>query len=490
MAKFYMEGENWAQRRRYKNNDLYASGKTQREVEQKISAKILEVDKNLRPAGLGPDKTTLAQALQDFALKDLPYKKGALQESWRINHYLRYAGLQMLALTKIAPTLSDEKKKSGKLRTKYFEVALVPHTEERTIARGLHAHRREQLTQSANTEKYRKVLATTPVGKITRHLVQDFIRAMQNDGKAAASIANERAMLRGFFNHAFSVWRWKGLQDNPATMVKMPTVQNERERVMSQTEEARMDEALGECHNKLVAPVTALLRETAMRANEPLENAYWRDVDWTRRILTLHDPKEGGTSEVPLSPKAIEILRKLGPGEPDEKIVQITYEALRAAWKRACTRAGIDDLNLHDLRRTGATRLALKTGNIALVKALTRHKTWVMVHRYMRVKADDVVNVMHAAPEVLDTKPEEVHLPTEAPGAAMPHPAPPVEQAMAAPQQATGMFTYEQMQAMVEVAAKAALAMHVQHLQGAGPDDPSEPAPNATGKVVSLRRVV
>ncbi len=95
MAKFYMEGDNWAQRRRYKNNDLYASGKTQREVEQKISAKNLEVDKNLRPAGLGPDKTTLAQALQDLALKDLPYKKGALQESWRINHYLRYAGLHV-----------------------------------------------------------------------------------------------------------------------------------------------------------------------------------------------------------------------------------------------------------------------------------------------------------------------------------------------------------------------------------------------------------
>ena len=61
---------------------------------------------------------------------------------------------------------------------------------------------------------------------------------------------------------------------------------------------------------------------------------------------------------------------------------------------------------------------------------------------------------------------------------------------MAAPQQAPGMFTYEQMQAMVEVAAKAALAMHVQHLQDTGQDGASEPAPNATGKVVSLRRVV
>jgi hypothetical protein len=43
---------------------------------------------------------------------------------------------------------------------------------------------------------------------------------------------------------------------------------------------------------------------------------------------------------VPLSPKAIEILKALGPSaDPEEKIFGISYEALKAGWRRACERA-------------------------------------------------------------------------------------------------------------------------------------------------------
>lgn len=135
-----------------------------------------------------------------------------------------------------------------------------------------------------------------------------------------------------------------------------------------------------------------------MRASEPLERACWGDVNWERRVLCLRDAKTG-SRDVPLSPVALQVLRDLGPGKPDERIVKISYDALKKGMARACERAGIKDLHLHDLRRTAATRLALKTGNIFLVKALTGHKTDVMAQRYMQVGADDVVAVMHA-PEV------------------------------------------------------------------------------------------
>ena len=89
-------------------------------------------------------------------------------------------------------------------------------------------------------------------------------------------------------------------------------------------------------------------------------------------------------------------MATLGGGELDDPIVQITYESLKAAWYRACERAGVDGLHMHDLRHTAATRMALKTGNIFLVKALTGHKTLSQLERYVNVKASDVVNVMHA----------------------------------------------------------------------------------------------
>lgn len=165
-----------------------------------------------------------------------------------------------------------------------------------------------------------------------------------------------------------------------------------------------LDASMVECRNKLIAPASVLLRETAMRSSEPLRMACWRDVDWERRVLTLPDAKGGGR-EVPLSPaalKALHELRKFSPSKPEDPILSISYEALRGAWTRACLRAGINNLKVHDLRRTGATRLALKTGNRFLVKVLTGHKTDAMVDRYVCVTADDVVNAMED-PEVPDS---------------------------------------------------------------------------------------
>ncbi len=57
-------------------------------------------------------------------------------------------------------------------------------------------------------------------------------------------------------------------------------------------------------------------------------------------------------------------------------------------------KAKVADLRVHDLRHTSATRLALSSGNVFLVKALTGHKTFAMLERYINVKADDVVSFM------------------------------------------------------------------------------------------------
>lgn len=448
MASPYKEGIGWCIREFYKSHEIYISGcATRGALTKKLNARRTAIDRNALPVGMGPDRTTVAQALQDYAMARLPFMKGAVQEARRMNHYLRYAGLQLLVVTKLqgASTPNPEKTKTG--QGAYFDVTLAPHTTQRDIVRSLQAHRRHQLTQNARTEKYRAVIATTPVGKVTRKLLQDFIYAMMRDRNAASTIALERSMLRVLFFHAHSTWHWTELQDNPATELKMPRVDNERKRVLSDEEKTLLDTAIADCRNGMVGPVIRLLSETAMRATEPLEKACWRDVDWKRCILTLHDPKEGGDSEVPLSPGALQALRDLGPGEPDAPIVTITYESLRAAWTRACERAGIADLHIHDLRRTAGTRMALKTGNIFLVQALTRHKTIAMVQRYVQVGADDAVKALHAQ-----------EAPQPAAPAAKPALQEPAKSNMSSLAEAPALYTLEQLQTMAEAAAKAAVA--------------------------------
>ena len=408
MAEPYREGKGWCVRGRHEGHDIYLSGhKTKGAVQKALNLRKVEIDAGRAPRYPGPECTTLAKALQTYALERLRFLKGAVQEAVRINNYLRYAGIELLEVKPLCgQSLADGGRKQ-ELKSVYFCVSLKPHSTDRKIPTGLAAHRKAQLTKNAGTEKHRAVLASTRLSDITRSDVQGLIDAMRDDDNAAATVWLERSMLRVLFNHARKSWRWLERAENPATDLRMPKVDNIRKRTMSADEQNSMDLALDACRNKLVAPTVALLRETAMRASEPLAHAKWKDVDWDRCILTLSDSKSGGR-EVPLSPGAIEALKQLGLGGPDEPLVRITYEALRGAWNDALKRADVQDLHLHDLRRTAATRMALKTGNIFLVQALTGHQTIVMAERYMNVLADDVVAVLHAK---TDPVPSNVNLP-------------------------------------------------------------------------------
>jgi len=397
MAKPYQEGSGWCVRARYLGHDIYLSGHARKsDVEKALTVRKSEIDQGRAPRAPGPQRATLAVAMQLYALERLRFLKGAVQEARRFNHYLRYEGLEVLEVRPVprAEDAASEKERGSKGNV-YFEVTLKAHTTDRDVPNSLAEHRKAQLTKNAGTEKHRAVLAGKRMADITRSDIQKLINAMVDDKNAAATVALERAMLRGLFNYASTSWRWLEHQDNPCTKLKMPKVENVRKRRLSPEEEAALDIALKTCRNRFVAPTIALLRETAMRTSEPLLYARWKNVDWERCVLTLDDGKTGGR-EVPLTHGAIAALKQMEPGAPDEPILRLTYESLRSAFNNACKRAGIQDLQLYDLRRTGATRAALKTGNVFIVQKLTGHKTLEMAMRYMDVHAEDVVAALNA----------------------------------------------------------------------------------------------
>ena len=384
MAKPYREGAGWCARRRYRGHDIYVSGKeTKAAAEKEVRQRVAAIDAGGKPQHLGPKRTTLAYALQEFGFEHLPHLKGAPQEVRRINRYLESAGVQSLV---VVPAPVDS--------TMHYEVSLRPVGAQRKVPQGLSKRRKFLLNKTASADRIRLVLAQTPVANITRLDVQRLIDALAQAGQAPATIALERALLRRFFKHARSKWSWAQPADNPATELSLPKVDNERDRVLSREEEVRLDAAFDEALNVSLRHVVVLLRETAMRASEPLLHATWSSVDWENKLLKLSDGKDG-KRDVPLSPTAIDALKALGPGEPHQRIVEISYEALKAGFRRACKRAKVENFHLHDLRHTAATRLGLATGNQYLVKALTGHKTDVMVKRYVNVKASDVVDFLH-----------------------------------------------------------------------------------------------
>lgn len=395
MAKPYLEGKTWSIRLRIKGQDIYLSGFASAAAALKAANKQRHALENFgKPVGQGPWRTSVAQAMQTYASERLPFLKGARQDADRINRYLRSLGLDLIRLKPVDPAASGDTQKSS-----YWVIELVPCPKNRKIPKGLHQHRNKQQQRTQNSDEHRTKLAQTMMSDVTPHQLQALINAMRQDGYGAATIALERAGLRSLFNHAQRIWRWSEPARNPASGLVMPKIDNARERVLSNAEWDRLITALQDSTNQFFAPALALLLQTTMRSSEMLLTARWQDVDWDRCILKLSDAKAGARN-VPLSPQAIVVLRqmqdRMREADPQSRIFPISYEALKAGWNRACERAGIENANLHDLRHTGTTRFALEFhGNLPVLKLITGHKTDVQLQRYVNIKVDDVVRMMH-----------------------------------------------------------------------------------------------
>lgn len=406
-AEPYAEGQTWSIRPRLAGKRVYLGGFATRQEALDAAAEQRHAHRQGPLAHGHPQQVTVADAMMAMALETLPFMKGGAQDGRRINRYLRAAELDTLSAVPLAPdrlrrTAAHRAPQDGSSRpapTHYHAVSVTPFTPGRVVPAGLSAHRYERAESTRGSDRLRERLALTPVANVTRLQMQGFINALQQDGLGSASVALERALLRKLFNHARVAWGWPGLSDNPATDIRMPKVDNKRKRVMSATEQQRLDEALHHCRNQLVEPTLTLMRETAMRSSEPLRYASWGDVDWSRSVLQLRDSKSGAR-DVPLSGAAVDALRRIaaltGDPRPEDKLVTVTYEALKASWQRACIAAQVDDLHLHDLRHTAATRFALRTGNFSLVQVLTGLKTMSQMARYVNVTADDAVAAMNA----------------------------------------------------------------------------------------------
>ncbi len=395
MAKPYQEGKGWSIRLRCQGQDIYLSGFSSetaaRHAAENERAAISSAGK---PAGAGPRKTTLAQAFQKYASERLPSLKGARKDAGRINRYLRLCGLKTIELKAV-----DYKQAGGHV---YFTVTLRDDSKGRNIPNSLQAHRSDQLSKSYQSDVLRTRLGSMLMSAITPHHIQKILDAMVEEGYEPATIAHERSELRRLFNHSKKIWLWTQPGSNPASPVTLPRIQNGRERVLSNNEWDKLSAALQAYDNPFAFPAFSLLLETTMRSSEPLLHATWADVDWDRCVIRLQDAKAGART-VPLGPNAIQILKHLKVlsvnATAESSILPTTYEALKKAWKVACEKAGIKDANPHDLRHTGTTRYAIElNGNMPVLKLITGHKTDSQLMRYINLKPDDVVSILHNRP--------------------------------------------------------------------------------------------
>ena len=171
-----------------------------------------------------------------------------------------------------------------------------------------------------------------------------------------------------------------------------------RERFLTEEEFRRLGRVLGEAKMEGGVSVYAvaairLLMLTGCRRNEIL-TLQWKDVDFDAGELNLTETKTGARA-VPLSPAAVQVLATLPrvsgnpwviPGKKPGKHMRNVNDP----WEIVRRRAGLEDVRLHDLRHSFASRALALGESLPVIGKLLGHTQVETTARYAHLTRDSV----------------------------------------------------------------------------------------------------
>ena len=203
-------------------------------------------------------------------------------------------------------------------------------------------------------------------------------------------------VLSKIFNLA-EMWGLRPDGSNPCLHVKR-FKEEKRERFLSAEEFQRLGAVLDEIledgsETRSAVAAIRLLMLTGCRLSE-IQRLRWEHVDLEAGELRLPDTKTGGRA-VPLAPSAVRLLESL-PREEDNPWVIAGKKPgshltdLQHPWRRIRARAELDDVRIHDLRHSFASRaLALGEG-LPMIGKLLGHTQVQTTARYAHLARDTV----------------------------------------------------------------------------------------------------
>lgn len=185
---------------------------------------------------------------------------------------------------------------------------------------------------------------------------------------------------------------------------------NERERVLSEEEEARLIEGFAACRNEEHwKTILTIAIETGARESE-IFLATRSEINPAFTVWTIpaEHTKAKKQREVPLSvackeafKRLIELFeaRNLEPGRP--RVDRLFYcfssaDSVSNSFARITRRVKLVDLHFHDLRHTAVTRMLLYKRKLSVyeIMRIVGHESMKMFNRYANVRGNDLVEKM------------------------------------------------------------------------------------------------
>ena len=234
-------------------------------------------------------------------------------------------------------------------------------------------------------------LGAKPVTSVERADVAALHYGMRETPRAA----NRALMVLSKMFSFSEAWGMTPPGGNPCRFV-LRYEEGRRERFLSEDEYRRVGLALralaaeGPAQARAAAALR-LIMLTGCRRGEVL-TLKWSDVDRKAGELRLRDAKTGARM-VPLTPEASQVLAGIRrvrrspwvfpAGRPDRPLSQ-----LNSAWHRVRTRAGVEDVRIHDLRHSFASRALALGLALPMIGRLLGHTDIASTARYAHLSRD------------------------------------------------------------------------------------------------------
>ena len=241
------------------------------------------------------------------------------------------------------------------------------------------------------------------IGKIeTLDVQRKDVAALHHDLRDHPYQANRTlSVLSKMFSLA-EVWGLRPDGSNPCRHVSRYK-ERMRERFLSEEETVRLGAVLREFEDEMPSAVAAfrLLLLTGCRMSE-IRDLRWECVK--ADCIELPDAKTGGRA-VPLGPEARAVLDAIPREEGNPWVIRGRRRGTHLAdlqhpWQRIRERAGLDDVRIHDLRHSFASRALALGESLTMIGKLLGHTQVQTTARYAHLARD---SIQSAASRVTDS---------------------------------------------------------------------------------------
>ena len=248
------------------------------------------------------------------------------------------------------------------------------------------ANKRSWLRDEQIMTHLNRALGKTQLGDIGALQIERYKLDRLKQSASPATVNREMALLKHMFNLAGHWQLFFG--KNPVRGVKFLQEDNLQIRSLSEVEEGK----LLQCCSPYLQDLVTFAINTGLRLGEIL-NLKWKEVDLENAAIKLLVRKNQRILEIPLNDSALAVVNGWSGLRKCEYVFYNPetggpWKDLWLGLKKACCKAGLEDVTWHTFRHTFASRLTRNGADLVTVKELLGHSSISVTMRYAHTNRD------------------------------------------------------------------------------------------------------